>query len=206
MGVGGAGAAYTAGGSVFPTEKGIQPLVPILRNPNNTSVTPGMLQEQPEKLARLACYSRVVPCPPPPHRGVLVDASLAFYFKKRWTHCFAKAIIKINDDLGLLSIFTSNRSYSPAQENFQHPKQCNINSGAIRWYMTAGNEVELHCPAKQNGLICFHWNAKVKYIVLHFQNSIFHSDKNQELRNIRKSNKTSSWHWGVDFLFFFFKI
>lgn len=30
------------------------------------------------------------------------------------------------------------------------------NSGAIRWYMTAGNEVELHCPAKQNGLICFH--------------------------------------------------
>lgn len=69
--------------------------------------------------------------------------------------------------------------------------------------MTAGNEIELHCPAKQNRLICFYWNATVKYIVLHFQNSIFHSNKNQELGNTRKSNEISSWCWGVDFIFFY---
>lgn len=45
MGVGGVGAAYTVGGSVFPTEKGMQPLIPILRHPNNTSVTPGTPRE-----------------------------------------------------------------------------------------------------------------------------------------------------------------
>lgn len=51
-------------GVLFPTEKGMQPLVAILRNPNNTAVAPGMLQEQPGKLARLTHYSRAVPCPP----------------------------------------------------------------------------------------------------------------------------------------------
>lgn len=51
-------------GALSPTEKGIQPLVPILRNPKSTAVTPGMPQEQPGKLARLTHYSRVIPFPP----------------------------------------------------------------------------------------------------------------------------------------------
>lgn len=143
------------------------------------------------------------PAHPPLHRDVLSRCKPCFFTLKKGEHTvFARVTIKINDDLSLLSIFTSNRSYFPAQENFEHPKHCNINSGAIRQCMTAGNEIELHCPAKQNRLICFYWNATVKYIVLHFQNSIFHSNKNQELGNTRKSNEISSWCWGVDFFLF----
>ena len=40
-------------------------------------------------------------------------------------------------------------------------------------------------------------------VVLYFQNSIFHSSKNQKLGNTGKSNEISSWHWGVDFIIFF---
>lgn len=70
-------------GVLFPTEKGIQPLVPILRNPNNTSVTPGMLQEQPEKLTRPTHYSRVVPCPPTtPQKSPKQMQALLFAVKK----------------------------------------------------------------------------------------------------------------------------
>lgn len=71
-------------GVLFPAEKGIQPLVPILREPNNTAVTPGMLQEQPGKLARLTHYSRVVPWPPTtPQNSPKQMEALLFTIKKK---------------------------------------------------------------------------------------------------------------------------
>lgn len=105
-------------GVLFPTEKGIQPLVPILRNPNNTAVTPGRLQEQPGKLARLTHYSRVVPRPPTtPQKSPKQMQALLFIIIKGEPFFCESYIIKINNDLVLLSIFTSNVSSFHAREN-----------------------------------------------------------------------------------------
>lgn len=100
-------------GVLFPTEKGMQPLVPILRNPNNTAVAPGMLQEQPGKLARLTDYSRVVLCPPTTSENPPKQMQALLFTIKKVNPLFCEShIIKINNDLVLLSIFTSNELFS----------------------------------------------------------------------------------------------
>lgn len=135
-------------GVLFPTEKGIQPLVPILRNPNYTAVTPGMLQEQPGKLARLTHYSRVVPCSPTtPQNSSKQMQALFFTIKKINPFFCANHIIKINNDLVLLSIFTSNMSSFRLRKTFRIPNSA-TNSEHVGQCMTAGNE-ELHYSAKK---------------------------------------------------------